>query len=86
MKSVRGYKMIDEDALERIKEELTLLVGKKIVLKSHRSRKKEITTEGVVESIYPFFFVVSIEERNRKVSFSYVDLLTKAVELVSIGA
>ncbi len=78
--------MIDEDALNRIKEELTRLVGKKIVLKSHRNRKKEVTTEGIVESIYPFFFVISVDNRHRKVSFSYVDLLTKSVELVSIGA
>ncbi len=78
--------MIDEDALNNIKEELTRLVGKKIVLKTHRSRKKETTTEGIVESIYPFFFVIRVENRQRKVSFSYVDLLTKTVELISIGA
>ncbi len=69
--------------LERIREDLQALVGKEIYLKANRGRKKVFEINGVLEQTYPKVFVVSFQERQveRRVSYSYADLLTKTVEI-----
>jgi uncharacterized protein Veg len=58
-------------------------VGSKIRLKANRGRNRIIEKEGVLESIYPNIFVVKLDERKveRRVSYSYADVLTETVEL-----
>jgi uncharacterized protein Veg len=78
--------MNEPGALETIREHLGLFVGKSIKLKANRGRKRIFEVEGILEQIYPKVFVVSFKERQveRRISYSYADLLTKAVEL-SVG-
>jgi len=71
--------------LADIKKDLDTYVGEKIRLKANKGRKKILEREGVLESTYPNIFIVKIEEADqseRRVSYSYADLLTEAVELV----
>jgi uncharacterized protein Veg len=76
-------RMNEPGALESIRENLGLLVGKSIKIKANRGRKRIFEVEGILEQIYPKVFVVSFKERQveRRISYSYADLLTKAVEL-----
>lgn len=76
----------EPNILERIREDLQDLVGKEIYLKANRGQKKVFEINGVLEQTYPKVFVVSFQERQveRRVSYSYADLLTKTVE-ISIG-
>lgn len=69
--------------LERIREDLTDFVGKEIYLKANKGRKKTFEVQGVLEQTYPKVFVVRFNERQveRRVSYSYADLLTETVEL-----
>lgn len=69
--------------LERIREDLGNFVGQQIKVKANRGRKKVLEVEGVLEGIYPKLFVVRLNERQseRRVSYSYADLLTETVEL-----
>lgn len=69
--------------LADIKRDLEPLVGNKIKLRANRGRKKVIEKTGVLESIYPNIFVVRLDEKQveRRVSFSYADILTDAVQL-----
>lgn len=78
--------MREVGALERIREDLDLFVGKPIKIKANRGRKKVFEVEGILEQTYPKVFVVSFKERQieRRISYSYADLLTQAVEL-SVG-
>jgi len=66
-----------------IKKDLESFVGSKIRLKANRGRNRIIEREGILESIYPNIFVVKLEERKveRRVSYSYADVLTETVEL-----
>jgi uncharacterized protein Veg len=75
--------MNEPGALESIREHLGLFVGKSIKIKANRGRKRIFEVEGILEQIYPKVFVVSFKERQveRRISYSYADLLTKAVEL-----
>lgn len=69
--------------LADIKRDLEPFVGNKIMLKANRGRKKVVEKTGVLESTYPNIFVVRLDERQveRRVSFSYADILTDAVQL-----
>jgi uncharacterized protein Veg len=71
--------------LADIKKDLESYVGEKIRLKANRGRKKILEREGVLESTYPNIFIIKLDEADngeRRVSYSYADLLTEAVELV----
>lgn len=70
-------------AISDIKKDLEVFVGSKIRLKANRGRNRIIEKEGVLESIYPNIFVVKLNERKveRRVSYSYADVLTETVEL-----
>lgn len=69
--------------LADIKRDLEPFVGNKIKLRANRGRKKVIEKTGVLESTYPNIFVVRLEEKQveRRVSFSYADILTDSVQL-----
>ncbi|NLU50090.1 MAG: Veg protein [Syntrophomonadaceae bacterium] len=70
-------------AISDIKKDLDFFVGSRVRLKANRGRNRIIEREGVLESTYPNIFVVKINERKveRRVSYSYADVLTETVEL-----
>jgi uncharacterized protein Veg len=77
--------MIGKDELLQIRKDIETCVGEKITLKANRGRKKAFIKEGVLENTYPSIFIVKFEndyETTRRVSYSYTDILTKAVEIV----
>lgn len=77
--------MAPRSILADIKKDLESYVGARIRLKANKGRKKILEREGVLESTYPNIFTIKIEEadnRERRISYTYADLLTEAVELV----
>lgn len=78
--------MKEVGVLDQIREDLNVFVGKPIRVKANRGRKRVFEVEGILEQTYPKVFVVRFKERlvERRISYSYVDLLTQAVEL-SVG-
>ncbi len=79
-----GDPLASKSVLVDIKRDLEAYVGEKIRLKANKGRKKVVEREGVLEGTYPNIFIVRLEEADseRRVSYSYADLLTEAVELV----
>lgn len=75
--------LADKNTLATIKQDLDQLIGKEITLKANRGRKKSIERTGVLEKTYPSHFLVRLDANyfNRKLSFSYADILTKTVEI-----
>lgn len=68
----------------RIKKSLESDVGKKVKLRAKKGRKKAVIRQGVIEKTYPNVFTIKIvneDHSHRTVSFSYIDVLTKTVEL-----
>lgn len=77
--------MIDKGDISQIRNDIATCIGERVQLKANKGRKKSFIREGVIENSYPSIFVVRFEndyENTRRVSFSYTDILTKAVELV----
>ncbi len=84
--------MIVRSDLMRMKENLDSIVGQEIQLTARRGRKRAITRKGVIEKTYPSIFIVRLENtRNsalsgRRISYSYADVLTKAIEVTPYSA
>ncbi len=77
--------MAEKSDLFQIKRNIETSIGEKVQLKANKGRKKAFIKEGVIENSYPSIFIIKFEneyETTRRVSYSYTDILTKAVELV----
>lgn len=70
-------------SISNVQETLEQYLGKAVTLKANSGRKKYIERSGVLEGTYPNLFVVRVEEKSveRRMSFSYVDLITGTVVL-----
>ena len=71
--------------LFRIKKNLEDNVGQKVRLTAKKGRKKSVIKQGIIENTYPSIFVIKLENDDaiaRRVSYSYIDVLTKTVEVV----
>ena len=69
--------------MEIIKNELKSHVGKKIIVKANKGRKKIVTRKGILKAIYPSLFVVDLFNGDEVVTstFTYSDVLTSTVKL-----
>lgn len=77
--------MAEKSDLFQIKKNIETCIGERVQLKANKGRKKAFIKEGVIENSYPSIFIIKFEneyETTRRVSYSYTDILTKAVELV----
>lgn len=71
------------NVLDSIKRNIEDHLGEKVVLKANSGRKRVVVNNGVIEKAYPSIFVVRLEsDTQRKVTYSYSDVLTKTVQLV----
>lgn len=75
--------MTAKKALADIRQDLEAYVGQRIKLRANRGRKKIDEKIGVLEKTYPHIFVIKLDEKKaeRRITFSYSDVLTQTVEL-----
>jgi len=78
---------VNSNVLSDIRRDLELHLGEKVWLKANRGRRKAMVREGILESTYPYHFLVRMGDQHSfsRISVSYADLLTQSVELC-IGA
>jgi len=72
---------MEENVLDKIKEEVKSFVGHRVSVKANRGRRKAVEKEGVLEKTHDNVFVVRIKDHNqiRRLSYTYSDLLTDDV-------
>lgn len=63
--------------IEKIKKNISEMLGKTVVVKINGGRNKVEIIEGKINAIYPYLFTVKVI--NEVKSFSYADILTKNV-------
>lgn len=76
--------MIIRSDLEACKDRLQTMIGKRVRLTSNGGRKRLIIHEGVIDNCYPNVFTVKCkrdENHFEIVSYSYVEVLTRAVRI-----
>ncbi len=79
--------MATKKTLGEIKQSVEDHLGERVTLKTNKGRKKVKVKEGVLLETYPAVFVVRIDEgleSERKISYSYSDILTETVEVTLI--
>lgn len=71
------------ETLGRIKETLQTFVGCKMRFRTNLGRCRILEKEGVLEALHPNIFVIRLEEDDcdRRISYSYTDILTRLVQL-----
>mgnify|MGYP000642075601 FL=1 len=76
---------MEENVLDKIKEEVKSFVGQRVSVKANRGRRKAVEKEGVLEKTHENVFIVRIKDHNqiRRLSYSYSDLLTDNVVVKS---
>ncbi|MFC7687616.1 biofilm formation stimulator Veg [Ureibacillus sp. GCM10028918] len=70
--------------LADIKKSLDGNLGKRLRLKANGGRKKTVECDGVLSDTYHAVFVVELDQEDnacKRVSYSYTDILTEAVEI-----
>lgn len=75
---------MEKNSLAKIRKSVESCVGKKVILKANKGRKKTTIREGILEEAYPSLFVVRIcnqFDSVRRVSYTYSDILTETVEV-----
>lgn len=75
---------LEKDLIVRIKKDIENCIGKNVIIRADKGRKRIVKKRGVIESVYPNLFVVRIDGEqsvNRTVSYTYSDVLTRTVEI-----
>ena len=75
---------IEKNIVNRIRRDIEKCVGRSVILRANKGRKKTIVREGILEAAYPNLFIVVISneyDSSRKVSYTYTDVLTGTVEI-----
>lgn len=70
--------------LKEIKNGLEKQIGKRLELIANGGRRRTIVRSGVLSETYPAVFVVELDQEENafeRVSYSYADVLTEAVEI-----
>lgn len=72
-----------QNVLTEIRDSVDSFVGREVMIKANRGRRKSLEKEGVLEKTHRNIFVVKINDNQqiRRLSYSYADLLTDNVEI-----
>jgi uncharacterized protein Veg len=73
--------------LADIKKSLDCHLGKRLQLKANGGRKKTIERAGILRETYHAVFVIDLDQDENafeRVSYSYTDILTEAVEITIV--
>ena len=74
--------------LADIKTALDSNLGKRLLLKANGGRRKTVERFGTLAETYPAVFVIELDQDENafeRVSYSYADVLTEAVELTFLN-
>jgi len=67
-----------------VRNDIQRIVGRRVKLETNKGRHKSVVNSGVVSNVYPGIFIVQLyegQDPSRKLSFTYTDVLTNAVEV-----
>lgn len=72
--------------LAQIRNDLEGYVGSRVRVRANKGRRRVVEREGTLERAYPNLFVIKLDEEHhgRRISYTYADILTEAVELTVV--
>ena len=72
--------MIYKNDITTLKQNIGDKIGQKIIIRGSLGRCKPFEKEATLEKVYSNIFIVKYDN-NRNVTYTYTDVLTRAVEL-----
>ena len=76
--------LYDRNDVFHVRSDIQRIIGSKVRLETNKGRHKSVIDRGVIANVYPSIFTVQLSDgpdSSRKLSFSYTDVLTNAVEI-----
>ena len=76
--------LYDRNDVFHVRSDIQRIIGSKVRLETNKGRHKSVIDRGVIANVYPSIFTVQLSDGpdpSRKLSFSYTDVLTNAVEI-----
>ena len=76
--------LYDRNDVFRVRSDIRRIIGSEVRLETNKGRHKSVIDRGVIANVYPSIFTVQLSDGpdpSRKLSFSYTDVLTNAVEI-----
>lgn len=78
--------MFSKRDIKSVRTEVSQYMGSRVKVKTNLGRNKVDITEGIIAELYPSIFLIQIEGAGdlpeRKISYSYNDVITHEIELV----
>lgn len=81
---MEGDKIMEFKTVQEIRSEVEANVGKEVIIKADKGRKRIVTKSGVIVDAFPSVFTVKVNNDfndERTISYSYSDILTSTVKL-----
>lgn len=79
-----GDLLQNNNMINSIRDEVKECIGRSVVVKADKGRKRIVTKEGVIENAFDDVFTVRINnefDEERTASYSYTDILTSTVKI-----
>lgn len=76
--------MATKATLTEIRKSVESCIGSKVLLRTNKGKRKVNVKEGIIEDAFPSVFIVKVNaglDTERRVSYSYSDILTDTVEI-----
>ena len=76
--------MATKATLSEIRKSVESCIGSKVLLRTNKGKRKVNVKEGIIEDAFPSVFIVKVNagmDTERRVSYSYSDILTDTVEV-----
>jgi len=76
--------MISKESMQQVKKDVESYIGQEIFIKSNVGRNKKVNKRGIIDSVYPNLFTVKEPDGERKLSYSYADVLMNSLEITKV--
>jgi len=76
--------LFDRTDVSHVRNDIQRIIGSTVQLETNKGRHKSVINTGIISNVYPSIFTIQLCDAvgtSRKLSFSYTDVLTNAVEI-----
>ena len=76
--------MISKESMQRVRRDVESYIGQEIDIKANKGRNRQEYKRGTIDSAYANVFVVKETDSERKLSYSYTDVLINSLEITEV--
>ena len=77
--------VVSKESMQKIRQDVESYIGQEIDIKSNIGRNKKVNKRGTIDSAYSNLFVVKETDSQRKLSYSYADVVMNSLEITKVN-